>query len=437
MNDSNPREYWHFPPLGRRIVKTTVAVFICLLIYYLLGYRGQDMPTESAITAIICMQPFVRDSRDYALNRLAGTLIGALWGLLFLLLLYAAPRLGGSAPVLYGLMALGVMLSLYSALLIRKPDTSSLAAIVFLCIVIAFPDIERPLVQAATRILDVFIGTVVAIGVNVFRLPREKHPERVIFIRSRDLVPDRFAQVHPAVLFRLNYLHNDGAKLCLISEHAPAFFTLQMSAAKLNVPLIVMDGAAIYDANENRFVRLETIGQEDSSRLRMRLDALGISYFIYTVHRNKTCIFHYGHITDQERVIYDRMRRSPYRSYLDGEIYEAAEIVYFKIIAKEHRIPELMDSLYGVLPEDRLRAVVRPQASAPGISGLYIYSSAATVKRAESQLMDLLRAEDPTLEPVEIILPDGYRTERDAMHLLNTVSRYYEPVRRIRKRGGR
>ena len=45
------------PHLGQRIVKTTVAVFLCLLFYSMRGYRGQGMPTEAAITAIICMQP--------------------------------------------------------------------------------------------------------------------------------------------------------------------------------------------------------------------------------------------------------------------------------------------------------------------------------------------------------------------------------------------
>ena len=63
---------WVLPHLGGRIVKTTVAVFLCLMFYYLRGYRGQDMPTEAAITAIICMQPYVRDTGEYAFNRFVG-----------------------------------------------------------------------------------------------------------------------------------------------------------------------------------------------------------------------------------------------------------------------------------------------------------------------------------------------------------------------------
>ena len=69
-------------------------------------------------------------------------------------------------------------------------------------------------------------------------------------------------------MFRLNYLYDDGARICLMSEHAPAFFALQMSETKLNTPLIVMDGAAIFDANENRYLSLETLPAEDSERLK-------------------------------------------------------------------------------------------------------------------------------------------------------------------------
>ena len=123
-------EPWVLPHLGQRIVKTTVAVFLCLLFYYLRGYRGQDMPTEAAITAIICMQPYVRDTGAYAFNRFVGTLIGSFWGLILLLLLNDFPALGANMLLLYAMMALGVLLCLYSAVLVRMSDASGLASIV-------------------------------------------------------------------------------------------------------------------------------------------------------------------------------------------------------------------------------------------------------------------------------------------------------------------
>ena len=422
-------EPYHLPHIGQRITKTAIAVFLCLLVFHLRGIQGASLSSEACITAIICMQPYVRDTREFAINRIAGTLIGSFWGLLFLLLCMFLPDLANHRPILYAMMALGIMVSLYGAVAIRMPDTSSLAAIVFICIVIAYPEIESPLEQAFYRITDVLLGTFIAIGVNVFRLPRDKNRDLVFFIRTKDLAPDRFSQIPSAALFRLNYLYNDGAKICLMSEHAPAFFTLQMSGTRLSVPLIVMDGAAIYDANENVYLYHENIPPETSAWLREYLDKLGLSYFIYTIHKNKTCIFHQGRMNEQEKKVYDRMRVSPYRSYLDGEVYKDEEPVYFKIIDEDDKIVLLRKKLNQLLRDQKLRTVIRPQTAAPGISGLYIYSGMASNRRAEAKLMQMLREKEPQLENVRVFLPGGYHSEADAMHLLHTVGNYYEPLK--------
>ena len=423
-----------WPHIGQRILKTTIAVFICLLVYWLRGYRGQDMPTEAAITAIICMQPYVQRSRDFAFNRLTGTLIGAAWGLLLLLLLLVFPALGENVLSRYVLMALGVLMALYTGVLLRKPDCSSLAAIVFICIVIAFPEIDQPFRRTMIRINGVLLGTLVAILVNVARLPRDKIRDRVFFVRTKDLMPDRFSHLPPAALFRLNYLYNDGAKICLMSEHAPAFFTLQMNEAMLSVPLIVMDGAAIYDANENRYLCTETIPPAATAWLRGELDSLELSYFIYTVHHNKTCIFHQGELNVQEKILYERLRRSPYRSYLEGEIYEEAEVVYFKIIDEESRVAALEERLRPALAAHGLRAALRAQTIGTGLTGLYVYSEKATMARAEEKLMELLRADDPTLRPMEVFSRTGYRSEHDVMHLLHELGNAYEPIKFLPRR---
>ncbi|MBQ9618372.1 MAG: FUSC family protein [Oscillibacter sp.] len=430
-----PRK-WSPPRIGQRMIKTAVAVLICLLFYYLRGRRGEDMPTEAAITAIICMQPYVRDSREYALNRMTGTLIGAFWGLLFLFVTLLLPALGHNLCLLYVLMSLGVLLSLYTAVAFRKPDASGLAAIVFICIVIAFPDIEQPLLDALDRILGVLLGTAVAIGVNLARLPRSRNRKRIFFVRSDDLVPDRFAQISPSVLFHLNSLCQDGAKICLISRHAPAFFVSQVSAVTLNLPMIVMDGAALYDVKKSRYIRKETIREPDAAALMERLDRMGLSYFLYAIHRNRTCIFHKGELTEPERGVLNQLRSSPYRSYLDGELYAGNEIVYFKLIGPDSDIARLSKQLHTFLRGRRLRAAVQAQNGAPGVSGLYIYSERATVRKAEHHLMQLLEKTEANLCPEELFLPGGYRSEHDAMALLHRLYNRYAPIRFLRLRRG-
>ena len=416
----------YIPHIGQRIVKTTVAVFICLLVYFLLGYRGKDVPAEACITAIICMQPYVSDTRQYALNRFTGTVIGSIWGLLFLMLIPSIPWISSHIPLVYLLMAAGIMLALYSAVLLGKNDASSLAAIVFLCIVISFPDIEDPLKQAALRIGDVFLGTSAAIIVNVFRFPRKKNEDLVIFTRSRDLITKRTDQLDPKVRFKLNKLYSDGAKIGLVSEHAPAFFAMQLSSVKLRVPMIVMDGAAIYDPGKNSYLWKKNIETENCALARKVLDDLNLSYFVYTIHNDRTCIFHFGTMTDAEKLVYESMKSSPYRDYLEGEILEDAEIVYLKVIVEEERAETIEYGLHKALPERPFRIVRRSQEQEKAISGIYIYDHAAETGHAKSVLMQM---KYPGLKQEDVVLKRIARSEYDSLHLLNMIENKYEPIK--------
>ena len=94
-----------------------------------------------------------------------------------------------------------------------------------------------------------------------------------------------------------------------------------------------------------------------------------------------------SNMTPEEKAVYDRMKRSPYRSYLDGDICAPEEIVYFKLIASDERVAAIRAEIADLIEETGLRTAVRPQPSSPGASGLYVYSGEATVPKAEERLM--------------------------------------------------
>ena len=415
------------PLPGLRIAKTAAAVLVCLVVYHLRGYRGAAMPTEAMVTAILCMQPQVRVSGEYAASRLMGTALGGVLGLAFLLVMELVPGFSRSAVLLYPAMALGLFFSLFASVLLRRPDTAALSAIVFLAVVVHYPEIEQPIRSALLRVLDTFIGTTAAIAVNVIRLPRRRNPDRVFFVRTRDLVPDRYARIPPSVLFRLGALCEDGARICLISEHAPAFFTIQMNDLRLNLPMIVMDGAALYDVTENRYLYVCRMPQEDAETLSRLLLAQGASHYVYTIHSNATYIFHRGALRECERAVYERMRRTPYRSYLDVPDVRMDEVVYMKVIDSLPDVEALARELRTALPAARYRTVIRPQAGFPGVYALYVYAADASPVRAEQQILGQISGERGP-ETHEVFLPEGYRTERDALRVLRRVARLYEPL---------
>ena len=417
---------YQWQPVGQRIIKTSVAVTLCLLFYMLRGYRGDTMPAEAAITAIICMQPYVHGSTENALNRLTGTMIGACCGFAFLLIMMQLPALGQNRLLLCLLMGLGTLVALHMAVLLHKPDTSGLAAIVFICVVIAYPDIENPLDQAFHRILDVMLGTVIAIAVNAVRLPRRKRRNRVYFLPMMYLTTDEDERLSPAALFRLRNLFQEGANICLMSKHAPTFQTSQLDDMTITTPMIMMDGAAIYDPTENTYLATSNINPTSCRWLMKRLE--GVSYFIYTVHRDRNCIYHHGEMTDRERTVYQHLKRSPYRYYLDDDHFSMSDVVYVKLVTSGDEAERIQRELEPMLRKMKLRSVIRPQAGLADGCSLYIYAEHADMSHAKAHLLRLLQQQNPSLEPRDVAPDRPCLTVRDTIRLLRQLRSDYEPL---------
>ena len=79
----------NIPRVGMRVVKTALAVAICFFLYVLRGEEG--VPIFSTIAAIICMQPYAENSIQVSINRIIGTLLGAVFALLVLYLIQYIP----------------------------------------------------------------------------------------------------------------------------------------------------------------------------------------------------------------------------------------------------------------------------------------------------------------------------------------------------------
>ena len=147
---------------GLRIIKTFFAVTLAMLIS---SYRpGEGLPFYSAIAAIICLKSDVEGSRDIGKNRIIGTMLGGLCGLIYLLIVPA-----NTLPKAFEL----ILISFLSSIIIwimsmaNKPKAISIMAIVFLSITINHgKEANLPFLFAFNRTFDTMIGVISAILVN-------------------------------------------------------------------------------------------------------------------------------------------------------------------------------------------------------------------------------------------------------------------------------
>lgn len=416
------------PPLGQRIIKTATAVFLLLIIYMLQG--GHGSVNSACVTALLCIQPYASGSKAFAVERVMGTILGAVWGFLYLVVMRSVPILGKNMILAYFVMSLFLALALYSTVVIKKVSLAGFVGIVMLGIVIQYPKVSLPLAQTAQNFADTMLGTLVGVVVNVAHLPRQKHPEYLFFVRTMDLVPDRYQQIPSSVHIALDKLYKDGAKICLVSRWAPAFIMSQMGLLNVNAPMVIMDGAALYDVQENRYLDVIDIPKENVNRLRSILAGFHVGCNIYAVNERTLSIYRDGPMNEAELREFETMKRSPYRNYLDGMYREEDYIAFVRVIDTIENIQELAYEIQSVLPIGMFRTEIREETRFPEYQSLYFYNPKATQaemkRRAQKALEHQLGI---TLKPIDMEPRiTKYLPEHDALILLSNLKNKYEPV---------
>ena len=142
------------------MIKSAIGVFLCFVIFLLRGRTGT--PFYSALAVLWCIQPSEKDAVTNAFQRSVGTLIGAVYGLIFILL-----KINVMSQE-YGLFHYAVLSGMiipiiYTTLLINKKNASYFSCVVYLSIVVNHLGDENPYSFVFNRSLDTMIGIVLGL----------------------------------------------------------------------------------------------------------------------------------------------------------------------------------------------------------------------------------------------------------------------------------
>ena len=150
--------------VGMRNIKTALSVVICVA---LSQYFNRQYIFYAAIAAVMAMQSSVSDSFKVGKNRMLGTIVGAIIGLLCALL----------NPDNVILCGIGIVVVIYICDLLEWQKSVPISCTVFLIIMLSLNG-RPPVAYSVNRTMDTFLGITVAVLVNYFISP-PKHLDKV------------------------------------------------------------------------------------------------------------------------------------------------------------------------------------------------------------------------------------------------------------------
>ena len=369
-------KHLHLPRPGMRAVKSAVAVGLCLVIYALRGFQG--IPFYSALAALQCMQPYHAGTKKMALQRLTGTLIGSVYGLFVLLLQIRQSDHRPGPYLLYCLaVSLGVVAALYTAVALHKKNAAYFSGLVFLSITVVHIGDENPYLFVCNRLLDTLIGVAVGMAVNEAHLPLCRRRAQLLVTGLDDVMLPRTAALSDDTRVRLNRMLDDGLPLSVMTMRTLASFLEATAGVRFRLPVILMDGAALYDPAHNTFLEKRELPARRAGELVQILQECGLCCFANVIVGNSVLIF-YGDLPDgTPRQMVEKLQVSPYRNYLHRPLPPEEPVAYLMAMDRTCAIQAANARLQAEQGED-FRILCYPSDEYPGYSYLKIYRKDAT-----------------------------------------------------------
>ena len=155
--------------IGMRIIKTVVAVFLCGV----LAFLRDKSALYSMFAALFCVQRSAGKTIESSINRVLGTLVGGIVGVLTV---YSMDTLNILHIDLlrYFLMSVLLIPIIELCLVIKKPDCAGMACMVVMCLVVDPGD--KPAVSSIERLFETLVGVLLACGIDVL-LPYRSVPQ--------------------------------------------------------------------------------------------------------------------------------------------------------------------------------------------------------------------------------------------------------------------
>lgn len=380
------------PPIGLRILKSAIAVFLCFIFYHF--FRPSGIMFYSQLSVLWCIQPQRENMLSKALQRTVGTLVGALFGLLVLLIdihiLSTNQVLSSYSEYFYALLvSITIILVLYVTVLIKKKDASYFSCVVLLSIVIVHIGDASPFLFVFNRVLDTMIGIIIGMSVNSFRLPYKKQKDILFVSGMDDTLISTSEQLSPYSIVEINRMLNDGAQFTVSTKRTPASLIEPLRGIHLKLPVIAMDGAVMYDINKHTYLHSYILSKELTSELCTFLDQFQINYFINALIDDILVIQYKELINETEKKIYEQLHESPFRNYTKCDVSGISHCIYIMLIQPKDQIDEIYKALQKVTFYSQIRISSYDSMDYPGYAYIKIYNANATRENMLSYLKQM------------------------------------------------
>lgn len=357
------------PKIGKRILKSSLAVFCCFMIYLLRNEQG--IVFYSCIAAVLCVQQNTSNTIRVARNRVEGTLIGGFMGM-FVLLFEKSFIPHDFLWIQYILISVMIIPIIYITVILKKTSASYISCVVFMSITVSHGADINPYMFALDRMIDTLIGIFVALMITHLHIHYHKDKSALFYIDIESLCHQGVMDTYSSI--RLKQMMERGAQIGIWSDETPAMVLQNVSGLPMKYPLLGLRGAVLYDVEKQIYLQKHEWEESVYTSLYHFLQQRGCNVFVYTIIHDVMHIY-YGELKNEDvNAYYQSMRKLPYEHYVYGEKPDAFPALCMMVLLRKELVSSLLHDLQDLPYYHEFNIFCRPCAHDEHMQRIYMTS---------------------------------------------------------------
>lgn len=278
---------------------------------------------------------------------------------------------------------------IYTTLLLKKKNASYFACVVFLSIVVNHIGDNNPYLFVFNRVLDTLIGIFLSLIINQIHIPRHRNKDILFVSGIDDVLVNSHHQMSDYSIRQINNMIHDGMLFTISSMRTVPIILENIKGIDIQLPIITMDGAALFDVQNKKYLKKYKISYEKSLEIINFIKSKGFQVFVNSIFEDFWIINYSDFYNPVEKEIYETLRKNPYRNYYKHDLMPDQKTIYMMIIDTEEKMNCLYDEIVNHIDTINLKILKYNSVDYKRYTYIKIFDQYATRDHMLKELMKI------------------------------------------------
>lgn len=146
----------------------------------------------------------------------------------------------------------------------------------------------------------------------------------------------------------INNAIDNNINFSIATARTPATVNKLMEGVNINLPIVVMNGAATYDMKKNKYISFNPINIDLARKIQKIITDNKLNAFIYSIKNNHLYVYHNALTNAYQEEFLKARINTPYKTFVKGNFDNNTNVLYFTLVDYKDNVEFLYNKIKNI-----------------------------------------------------------------------------------------